>query len=644
MLKSIKSSSILKKAIVLSVEIFVFIATLVAAMAVSLSGQKVNLEELALFVGGASVFCVVIYAFFGLHRQILRHSDWLSLKRVFWSFYIYFIVFGTLVVFVTPTGFGRRIGFVHAVLFFSSIATFRLLARSLLERLYGQRHARNRRNVLIYGAGAAGRELLASLQSSPRYKVVGFLDDDMGLHERIMDGQIVHSPGKVAALARQYQVATVFIAVPSISRARRREIIDAMTGQGLDVMTLPTLLELADGRARVTDLHEVDIADLLGRDPVAPNADLLRQDIAGQVVLVTGAGGSIGSELCRQIVAQNPATLLLVENSEFALYSVQQDLLDQLAKTRGQSQIVPLLGSVTDPVRMDSVIRTWRPATIYHAAAYKHVPMVEHNPLEGIRTNCIGTYTMVTLADRHSVKRFVLVSTDKAVRSTNVMGATKRIAELVLQAAAGRGATCCFTMVRFGNVLGSSGSVVPLFREQIRRGGPVTITHRDVTRYFMTIPEAAQLVIQAGALAGSGEVFLLDMQDSIRIHDLATRMIRLSGLTVRDSSCPEGDIEIHEVGLRPGEKLYEELLIGNQPEPTCHPRIFMSHEHCLPWDEVESVIVQLQSCIESSAVSTALCVLQNAVTEYQAEKKIFDWVYTTESSSDELTLSERVRA
>lgn len=644
MIKSIKSSSVLKKAIVLSVEIVIFFATLAAAMALSLSGVAIKMEETALFVMAASVFCAAIYAFFGLHRQILRHSDWLSLKAVFWSFYIYFFVFGSLVVFATPTGFGRRIGFLQAVLFFSSIASFRLLAGRLLARLTAPQESRLRRNVLIYGAGAAGRELLASLQNSSRYNVVGLVDDDMGLHERIMDRRIVYSPGKVGALARKFQIESVFIAIPSISRARRREIIDAMTGHGLDVMTLPTLLELADGRSRVTDLHEVDIADLLGRDPVAPNAELLRHDIAGQVVLVTGAGGSIGSELCRQIVAQNPEQLLLVENSEFALYSVQQDLQDLLAKIGGQVRIVPLLGSVTDPMRMESVMRTWRPDTIYHAAAYKHVPMVEHNPLEGIRTNCIGTYTMVTLAERYGVKRFVLISTDKAVRSTNVMGATKRMAELVLQGAAQRRSQCCFTMVRFGNVLGSSGSVVPLFREQIRRGGPVTITHRDVTRYFMTIPEAAQLVIQAGAMAGSGEVFLLDMGDSIRIHDLATRMIRLSGLTVRDSETPEGDIEIREVGLRPGEKLYEELLIGDRPEPTDHPRIFMSHEHCLSWDEVEAIIGQLKASIDSSSVSSALSTLQKSVTEYQAEKKIFDWVYTTESSSDYLAQSDTVSA
>ena len=391
--------------------------------------------------------------------------------------------------------------------------------------------------------------------------------------------------------------------------------------------TLPGMGELAQGKVSVSDLREPDIEDLLGRLPVSPDPVLLGKNIRGKVVLVTGAGGSIGSELCRQIVRLEPAQLLLVEQSEFALYALHQELLSH---SIDESLLVPLLASVRDADRMTRIMSTWRPQTVYHAAAYKHVPLVEHNPAEGIRNNVFGTLTAATVAMEQGVADFVLISTDKAVRPTNIMGASKRLAEMVLQALATSTASTHFTMVRFGNVLDSSGSVVPKFRQQIREGGPITLTHAEVTRYFMTIPEAAQLVIQAGAMAGSanegGEVFVLDMGESVKIADLARRMVELSGMTVRDEENPQGDIEIQVTGLRPGEKLYEELLIGENPEPTAHPRIMKAHEDFLSWPVLEEKLNALLVALDANDIGVVRTLLQQVVSGYQPSGEIVDWV------------------
>jgi FlaA1/EpsC-like NDP-sugar epimerase len=412
-------------------------------------------------------------------------------------------------------------------------------------------------------------------------------------------------------------------------RVRRRQIVERLRAHPVHVRTLPGVSDLASGRVSLSDLRELDIEDLLGRAPVSPDPGLMGQLIAGRVVAVTGAGGSIGSELCRQIVQQRPTTLLLIEQSEFALYGIHHELQALVQRSGAGVALVPLLASVTDRPRMDTILQAWKPHTLFHAAAYKHVPLVEHNPVQGIRNNVWGTRCCAEAARDAGVSHFVLISTDKAVRPTNIMGASKRLAEMVLQAMdseADDGQTR-FCMVRFGNVLGSSGSVVPLFRQQIAAGGPITLTHPDITRYFMTIPEAAQLVMQAGAMARGGEVFVLDMGEPVRIMDLAQRMVELAGRTVKTPERPDGDIAIEITGLRPGEKLYEELLIGDNPQPTSHPRIMKAHEHQLPADALNSELARLEQAMHAGDLTTVRHLLQTLVQGYQPETPIVDWLH-----------------
>ncbi|HWI86238.1 MAG TPA: nucleoside-diphosphate sugar epimerase/dehydratase, partial [Sphingomonas sp.] len=482
-------------------------------------------------------------------------------------------------------------------------------------------------NVLIYGAGSSGRQLAGVVENSRQMRVVGFLDDDTSLQGGHLLGLPVFSPKRLDALIVKLSVADIVVAMPSVPRRRRREVIERLRSAGVVVRTLPGLMDLAQGKVQASDIKELDIEDLLGRDSVAGDAEQLRNLFAEACVAVTGAGGSIGSELCRQILAGSPATLLLIDSSEFALYAIHRELEERLAPDE-PCRIIPLLGSVTDRARMREILAAWRPSTIYHAAAYKHVPLVEHNPVEGTRNNVFGTLVMAELAQELEVARFVLVSTDKAVRPTNVMGATKRLAELILQALAASSPTTCYAMVRFGNVLGSSGSVVPLFRQQIREGGPVTITHPEITRYFMTIPEAAQLVVQAGIMARGGEVFVLDMGDPVRVYDLARNIIELSGLSIRSPETPDGDIEIDIIGLRPGEKLYEELLIGNDPIRTAHPRIMMANEAFLPWAVLRERLVKLAAVIDAQDAAAIRLMLTQLVPEYAASGELSDWVAT----------------
>jgi FlaA1/EpsC-like NDP-sugar epimerase len=489
------------------------------------------------------------------------------------------------------------------------------------------------RRLLIYGAGSAGRQLASALANSAELRPVGYLDDDAKLHGQTLNGLKIYNPSRLDELVKKLNVQDVLLAMPSASRARRNEILDLTRKAHVQVRTLPGLAELAQGNVQVSDLKELDIEDLLGRDPVVPNPALLTKNIAGKVVLVTGAGGSIGSELCRQIIKAQPAALLLVESSEFALYAIHQELEQKIAQTQTQSScaLVPLLANVQDEKRISDIFSAWQPATIYHAAAYKHVPLVEQNPGQGIQNNVLGTWVVAQQALNHRVSDFVLISTDKAVRPTNIMGASKRMAEMVLQALAEQAkqtqATTCFSMVRFGNVLGSSGSVVPLFRRLIKEGGPITVTHPEVTRYFMTIPEAAELVIQAGAMAEGGDVFVLDMGESVKIIDLARRMIELSGLSIKEEAHPDGDIAIEVTGLRPGEKLYEELLIGDNPRPTEHPRIMKAHEVFLPLPDLQAFVASLAKAIDANDVPTIRNTLQMAVPGYQPDTQVVDWLY-----------------
>jgi FlaA1/EpsC-like NDP-sugar epimerase len=570
-------------------------------------------------VGVSLLLALPIFVVNGFYRAIFRYTGLSALQTILKATAVYGLLFATVFTAYGVDGVPRTVGLIQPMLLLLTVGASRMLARFWLGGLYrNQLRMVALPRVLIYGAGNAGRQLAAAMANSHEMRVVGFLDDDDRLHGHVLNGLSIYSPSDLPGLVTSLQVSTVLLAIPSVSRHRRNEMIAQMLRAHVQVRTLPAVSELAQGMVSTSDLRELDIDDLLGREPVAPNHILLGRNITDKVVLVTGAGGSIGSELCRQILSVNPSTLVLIEQSEFALYEIQQELQEKIEDSA--TLLVPVLASVRDAERLNEIFSDWKPDTVYHAAAYKHVPLVEHNPIEGIRNNTLGTLTAAQAAAEHGVSDFVLISTDKAVRPTNIMGASKRLAEMALQALAATSPKTRFSMVRFGNVLGSSGSVVPKFRRQIRDGGPITLTHPDITRYFMTIPEAAQLVIQAGAMAKGGDVFVLDMGDPVKIMDLATRMIELSGLCVRDESNPEGDIEIEITGLRPGEKLFEELLIGNNPRPTSHHRIMKAHEEFLAWPVLLEKLQQLDSLLEQRNVEGTKDLLTELVSGYAPQE------------------------
>ncbi len=579
------------------------------------------------------ILAIPVFAAFGLYRIVFRYAGADAITSCAIACLVYGLGYSAL---VTAYGFElvpRTIGLLQPALLFIAVAASRSFASFVLgKRYYEIRSAPSKARALIYGAGATGRQLAEAMGISREMKIVGFLDDDKSLHDSRIRRLRVYDPEKLEKVVERLGITEVMLAIPTARRGRRTEIIDRLNRLGLRVRTLPGLMDLAHGTFQISDLHDVTITDLLQRDPVVYDNGELHEHITGAVILVTGAGGSIGSELCRQIAVLKPRILLLIDRSEYALYTIHSEL----QPVHGDV-LIPLLASVTDRVRMDAILRTWRPQMVFHAAAYKHVPLVEHNPLEGLRNNVLGTAIVAELSAQHDVRDFVLISTDKAVRPTNIMGASKRLAELVLQGLSQMGTRTCFSMVRFGNVLGSSGSVVPLFTRQIKKGGPITITHPDITRYFMTIPEAVQLVLQAGAMAKGGEVFVLDMGEPVRIYDMARNMIRLSGLTVRDTTRPDGDIEIRIVGLRPGEKLFEELLIGNNPLPTAHPRIMKATEHSLPWAMVREQLERLSCMIEASDVYGARELLQNMVVEFTPTSDVVDWVTLVEKPTFSLS-------
>lgn len=537
---------------------------------------------------------IPIFVRFGLYRAIFRYVEWHALSTITLACLLYGAIYSFLFSIVGIQLVPRTIGFLQPILLFLSVGASRTVARFWLGGGYAAILGNStRRRVIIYGAGSAGRQLAGGLASSHEMHVVAFIDDEQMLHGNYLNGKPIFPPSKLADVIEDYAIDDVLLAIPSATRKRRNEIVDSLSGHKVSVRTLPGIFDLADGKVAISDLRPLQIEDLLGREPVPPHPSLMTKCITGQSVLVTGAGGSIGSELCRQILGQNPSRLILVDQSEYNLYAIDQELA-ALTNYAQSIEIIPIVASVTDAARVEAVFKTYLPATVYHAAAYKHVPLVEANPAEGVRNNIFGTRTLAILARRYGTKDFVLISTDKAVRPPNIMGATKRVAEMILQVMAQEDSSTCFSMVRFGNVLGSSGSVVPLFRKQIADGGPLTVTHEQVTRFFMTIPEAAQLVIQAGAMAEGGDVFVLDMGEPVRIFDLARRMIELSGLTIKSPENPKGDIEIRFNGLRPGEKLYEELLIGNDPKATAHPRIMKARDEPCSAEQLEHVL----SCLE----------------------------------------------
>lgn len=605
----------------------------------------------------APLLTIPVLARGGLYRAVLRYLGMQALWTIAKAIGVSAILLALAVWLYGPSTppIPRSIVAIHALLNLILLGGLRLLLRCYFQsdlpvptphRRLGNTPAQARANVAIYGAGAAGNQLLVTLHGDRRRRVVAFLDDNTELQGRTISGLPVYDPAMIGRLADRLGLSEVLLAIPSASRSRRRAIIERLASYPFAVRTIPGFHDLASGKLTVDDVHEVGIADLLGRDPVQPDIDLLERCIRDQVVMVTGAGGSIGSELCRQILHNGPRTLILFEQSEYNLYNIQCDLEDRVRQAELEVRIVPILNSVRDQQRLFDVMSTWNVDTVYHAAAYKHVPMVERNMAEGILNNVFGTLYSAQAALRAGVTNFVLISTDKAVRPTNTMGCTKRMAELVLQALACESHPNLygdppdidlpnrtrFTMVRFGNVLGSSGSVVPRFRSQIKSGGPVTVTHPDITRYFMTIPEAAMLVIQAGSMGLGGDVFVLDMGEPVKIRDLAEKMILLSGLTVRSHDNPDGDIAIEYVGLRPGEKLYEELLIGADVLPTRHPMIMRANENRIDWETLKGILDELAGAIADDNYPRIRALFLEVVDGYHPECDMVDWIHLHHSA------------
>jgi FlaA1/EpsC-like NDP-sugar epimerase len=580
-----------------------------------------------------------IFVVSGLYRAIFRFSGWPALLVVARAITIYGLLYASIFTAIGIQDVPRTIGVIQPILLLIFVGLSRTLARVWLGDQYqGILKQAARPKALVYGAGLTGRQLVAALASSHEMQVIGFLDDDDRLHGHVLNGKRVYNPEDLVSLASTLALSNVLLAMPSLSRKRRNEVLAQIQSAHVAVRTLPSMIDLAQGRVSISDLQELDIDDLLGREPTPPNHILLAKNVRSKVVMVTGAGGSIGGELCRQILSLGPSKLLLIEQSESALYGIHQELETRLSG-RGPV-LVPLLASVQDIDRMSEIMSIWRPDTVYHAAAYKHVPLVEHNITEGLRNNVFGTLCVAQAATHNGVSDFVLISTDKAVRPTNIMGASKRLAEILLQAIADTKPSTKFSIVRFGNVLGSSGSVVPKFRQQIREGGPITLTHPDVTRFFMTIPEAAQLVIQAGAMAKGGDVFVLDMGQSVKIIDLARRMIQLSGLTVKDEENLDGDIAIEIMGLRPGEKLFEEVLLSDNPEKTIHPRILKAFEDFIPWLQLESKLNALRIALSVNDADLIRSMMQELVDGYAPSDGIVDWVHLEREGEALLTMGK----
>ena len=571
-----------------------------------------------LIFAGVTLLCWYPIALLtGVYRSLIRFSGARTIADLAIACALLTIPLMIVFVAVRLPAVPRTLTILQPIIFVMLLASSRIVIRFALLDMLSEMKMTARR-VLVYGAGRAGQQLALSLRHEPQIYLVGFIDDDLRLDGQRLDGFPVFGSNRLGQLLEDTDIDEVLLAIPSASRMRRREIIEMLQEEQVYVRSLPSLSHIIEGSVTVNDLREIQIDELLGREAVAPNEVLMGKTIVGKTVLVSGAGGSIGSELCRQILQCHPARLILLDQSEFALYAIEQELTQMIEALGLDVPITLELGNVAERSTSMRIYRNHRPDTVFHAAAYKHVPLVEANPISGTRNNIMGTLHSVEAAEANGVSNFTLISTDKAVRPTNIMGASKRVCELILQARAGQpGVSTIFSMVRFGNVLGSSGSVVPRFKAQIAAGGPVTITHPEITRYFMTIPEASQLVIQATAMAKGGEVFVLDMGQPVRIIDLARSMIQLSGLSIRDADRPDGDIEIVETGLRPGEKLYEELLIGDNPGPTNHPRILRAREKCWTWAELEKELQQLDATIRGSGDPVeAMQIVSRLVPEY----------------------------
>ena len=588
-------------------------------------------NDLILVVLGAPIIAIPIFVRFGLYRSIIRYIGFKALWAVVRAVSLYALVWGIVGFMVAVDGIPRSVIFINWVLSLLVIGGLRIGARWLLtnnpDRTFfasTNSPSEQYKRVMVYGAGDAGIQLISALEYSKEYQPVGLFDDSKELQGNQIGGLNIYSIDDIVSVISKLKVDEVLIAMPSASRAKRRDIMNKLEPYSVVVRMLPGVAELAEGKVSISDLREVNIKDLLGRDTIPANKDLLSLNIENKVVMVTGSGGSIGSELCRQIVFLKPKTLILYEMNELALYTIERELVDIGAY---MVDIYPILGSVNNKNRLSNVLKRFGVETIYHTAAYKHVPMVEFNNTEGVNNNVFGTLSAAQAAIDESVETFVLISTDKAVRPTNTMGVTKRFAELILQALAAQQSSTKFTMVRFGNVLGSSGSVIPLFKNQIKEGGPVTVTDAHIIRYFMTIPEAVELVIQAGAMGIGGDVFVLDMGMPVYIVDLAKKMIRLSGLEVKDESNPNGDIEIKYTGLRPGEKLYEELLIGDNVSETDNPMIMRAQEDMIEWNELKLILDELEVAIKKCDQHKLRELLIKAVPDFKPQCEITDILY-----------------
>ena len=627
-----------KSFILISADVFFAVFALWAAFSLRWGELYIPKGDEWYLFAAAPVIAVPIFVKLGLYRAIIRYIEVRALWTIIQAITLYALVFAFVLHESGIMGVPRTVLPLNWLNMMLLVGSSRFFARWWLvgidSHLSGDRSAAEccKKNVVLYGAGSAGVQLASALGHGREFRPVAFIDDDSSLHKQKVNGLRIYPLSSLSYLIERHQVSDILLAVPSASRARRHEIIRLLEPYSVHVRTMPGLSDIAQGKVTFDVLQEVDIADLLGRDPVAPDQSLLHANIAGKVVMVTGAGGSIGSELCRQIIQLQPNALILFELSEFALYAIEKELNYLLTKTKDAQEIgiISVLGSVANADRIEKVCNTFNVQTIYHAAAYKHVPMVEKNPGEAIWNNVFGTLRTARAAIKAKVETFVLISTDKAVRPTNTMGATKRFAELILQALsldAENKHSTRFTMVRFGNVLGSSGSVVPLFREQIARGGPVTVTDERIIRYFMTIPEAAQLVIQAGAMGQGGDVFVLDMGEPIRILDLAKRMIHLSGLEIKDEDHPAGEIEISFTGLRPGEKLYEELLIGDNVSETSHARIMRAQERVIPWTELENLLATLELATKNDNFELVRSIFMAAVSGFVPQCEIGDLLW-----------------
>jgi FlaA1/EpsC-like NDP-sugar epimerase len=593
------------------------------AISLKLGQPESNLADWPAFLAVIAV-SIPIFVRAGLYRAVIRFLGHKAIFAVALAVAISAVVLGIVGMLFQIPVLTWSVVTIYAVVALLYVAGSRFLVRYYLLRRYLMPTVAR---VAIYGAGEAGAHLANLLLTTRAFDPVIFIDDNKGLRGRFVNGIKVQLPQTLPSLVKSHGIDRILLAVPSLTRRRRREILTELEPLGVHVQTVPDVEQLVTGKANLTDLREVDVADLLGRDPVPPKDGLFDACIRDRVVMVTGAGGSIGSELCRQIIGLHPRRLVLFEMSELALYNIERELRALAEKHAMQIELVGLIGNAHDRFRLRDIFTAYRVQTVYHAAAYKHVPIVEQNVVAGINNNVIATWYAAEAAHEAEVETFVLVSTDKAVNPTNVMGATKRFAEIVLQGLQRRGSKTRFCMVRFGNVLASSGSVVPLFNEQINAGGPVTVTHPEVIRYFMTIPEAAQLVIQAGSMAEGGDVFVLDMGKPVRIGDLARRMIHLAGLTVRDEKNPEGDIEISYTGLRPAEKLYEELLIGNNVTGTEHPMILRAIEHSLPWERVQELLNEIMAAMSRFDCPRSLHLLNEVVAEYTPAPQPHDLVW-----------------